>query len=106
MSKKYNIIYADPPWRYRAWSKKGQGRSAERHYPTMNIRDIKALPVSELAAERSRNMKFITTAYMPYQFAILPAIGIIRKQSEYRLSLIWGFWGISFGLSRKETDNG
>lgn len=55
-------------------------------------------------------MKFIKTAYMPYQFAILPAIGIIRRQSysgyKYRLSLIWGFWGISFGLSRKETDNG
>ena len=49
--KKYSIIYADPPWAYRTYSKKGQGRSAESHYPTMCIEDIKALPVSELAAK-------------------------------------------------------
>ena len=47
--KKYSIIYADPPWAYRTYSKKGQGRSAESHYPTMCIEDIKALPVGELA---------------------------------------------------------
>ena len=45
--KKYSIIYADPPWAYRTYSKKGQGRSAESHYPTMCIEDIKALPVGE-----------------------------------------------------------
>ena len=39
--KKYSIIYADPPWAYRTYSKKGQGRSAESHYPTMCIEDIK-----------------------------------------------------------------
>ena len=31
------------------YSKKGAGRSAESHYPTMSIEDIRALPVSELA---------------------------------------------------------
>ena len=35
--KKYDIIYADPPWQYRTYSKKGKGRSAESHYPTMSI---------------------------------------------------------------------
>lgn len=49
--KKYSTIYADPPWAYRTYSKKGQGRSAESHYPTMCIEDIKALPVGELAAK-------------------------------------------------------
>ncbi len=38
--KKYQIIYADPPWQYKVWSKKGKGRSAESHYKTMNIEDI------------------------------------------------------------------
>lgn len=50
-------------------------------------------------------MKFIETAYMPYQFAILPVVGIIERVSgtyryKYRLSIIWGFWGISFGLGK------
>lgn len=49
MGKKYKIIYADPPWQYRVYSKKGQGRSAENHYHTMNIKDIKALPVDKIA---------------------------------------------------------
>ena len=40
MEKKYQIIYADPPWKYKVWSKKGNGRSAESHYKTMNIEDI------------------------------------------------------------------
>ena len=39
-NNKYKIIYADPPWQYRVWSKKGLGRSAESHYNTMNIQDI------------------------------------------------------------------
>ena len=37
------MIYADPPWRYGGW------HLAERHYPTMALEDIKALPVAELA---------------------------------------------------------
>lgn len=40
------MIYADPPWRYEMY--KGQGM-VERHYPTMPLEDIKALPVGELA---------------------------------------------------------
>ena len=47
--KKYNIIYADPPWSYKVWSKKGQGRSAESHYNTMCSEDIQKLPVAEWA---------------------------------------------------------
>lgn len=49
MGKKYKIIYADPPWQYRVYFKKGQGRSAENHYHTMNIKDIMALPVDKIA---------------------------------------------------------
>jgi N6-adenosine-specific RNA methylase IME4 len=49
VGKKYKIIYADPPWQYRVYSKKGQGKSAENHYHTMNIKDIMALPVDKIA---------------------------------------------------------
>ena len=33
----FNILYVDPPWAYKVYSKKGQGRSAENHYRTMNM---------------------------------------------------------------------
>ena len=60
MEKKYNVIYADPPWSYKVWSKKGAGRSAESHYPTMSIEAIKALPVSRLAARDCALFLWIT----------------------------------------------
>ena len=47
--KKYGVILADPPWRFKTYSEKGMGKSADRHYKTMNIGDIKALPVAEIA---------------------------------------------------------
>lgn len=46
--KKYNVIYADPPWSY-----KGQifGRGGtDKHYNTERIIDLKSLPVANLAA--------------------------------------------------------
>lgn len=45
--KKYNIIYADPAWSYDDPSLNRGG--ALRHYSTMSIDDIKALPVNEIA---------------------------------------------------------
>lgn len=36
--KKYNVIYADPPWKYKTWTE--GGGTAEKHYPTMNLDDI------------------------------------------------------------------
>ena len=30
--KKYNIIYADPPWSFDTYSDKGKDKSAENHY--------------------------------------------------------------------------
>ena len=38
--KKYAVIYAYPPWRYKVYSKKGLGRSAESHYPTMSLEAV------------------------------------------------------------------
>ena len=47
--KKYNIIYADPPWRYDM--NRGRGGRQKNHYPTMSIQEICRLPVAELAAK-------------------------------------------------------
>ena len=41
-AKKYDVIYADPPWRYQ--DRKCNGACA-LHYDTMKIQDIKDLPV-------------------------------------------------------------
>lgn len=43
--KKYNVIYADPPWRY--GDRKCNG-ACEFHYNTMTLQEIKDLPVARL----------------------------------------------------------
>lgn len=51
MGKKYDIIYADPPWRFKGYSQKGERRNAEKYYHTMDIEDIKSLPVERIAGD-------------------------------------------------------
>ena len=46
---KFNIIYANPPWSYKTYSNKGKGRSAENHYKTLSIEDIKNINVQSIA---------------------------------------------------------
>lgn len=46
--KKYNIIYADPPWKYN--DRKGNDpKMGGITYPVMDLQDIKSLPVSKIA---------------------------------------------------------
>lgn len=100
--KKYSVIYADPPWRYKVYSKKGLGRSAESHYPTMSLEDIKALPIGELAAKDCALFMWITFPCMQEAFQVLEAWGfeykttafVWIKQNRVSDSLFWGmgYW--------------
>lgn len=45
----YDVIVADPPWRFRTWGEHNQAKSASRHYSLMTLPEIKALPVNQLA---------------------------------------------------------
>lgn len=49
--KKYNIIYADPPWKYNARNNKYTkfGGGAMGHYSTMSTKDICQLPIKEIS---------------------------------------------------------
>ncbi len=47
--KKYNIIYADPPWSFKTYSKKGNKKSPLRYYNTMTKAEIDSLPVKDIA---------------------------------------------------------
>jgi len=51
MNKKYQIIYADPPWRYndKLGSNTARMGACEYHYKTMDLKDICSIPVKSLA---------------------------------------------------------
>ncbi len=40
---KYSVIYADPPWRFKNFSVKGEGRNAISHYDCMSVAQLKEL---------------------------------------------------------------
>ena len=118
--KKYSVIYAYPPWRYRVYSKKGLGRSAESHYPTMSLEDIKALPIGELAAKDCVLFMWITFPCMQEALQVLEAWGfeykttafVWIKQNRVSDGLFWGmgYWTgpmrNSASLQRKAIPNG
>ena len=47
----YGAILIDPPWSFRVWNSSAASRkTASHYYPTMNVADLSALPISVLAA--------------------------------------------------------
>ena len=47
----YNVILADPPWKWSPYSDKGMLKSAANEYPLMDGDDIAALPIHQIAAK-------------------------------------------------------
>ena len=74
--KKYNIIYADPPWRYQM--NKGQG-VAEKHYATMSIQEICELPVETIADKDSVLFLWVTFPQLSEAFKVIKAWGFTYK---------------------------
>jgi N6-adenosine-specific RNA methylase IME4 len=55
-TKKYDIIYADPPWDYkghRQHSKKDQTGGAISHYDTVTVKNLAELPVGSIANDNA-----------------------------------------------------
>ncbi len=83
--KKYNIIYADPPWRFNAWSRKtGLSRSADAHYETMSKQNIQELPIQKICQKDCVLFLWVTAP------CLLEGIELIQK---------WGFTYKTFGFT-------
>lgn len=77
--KKYGLIYADPPWRFRNFSAKGEGKNAVRHYECMPLAEIKALPVVQLAASNAILLLWVTDPFLEHAFEVIRAWGFRYK---------------------------
>ncbi len=77
--KKFGLIYADPPWSFNVYSGKGKQRSADRHYDTMSLDDIKALPVEKLAADDAALMMWVVSPELPGAIEVIRAWGFEYK---------------------------
>ena len=89
----YQAIVADPPWRFSTWSDKGRNRSPdfvlprakqrennpERHYQTMSLDEIKALPVADLAAPNCALFLWAIDPMLPQALEVGKAWGFTYK---------------------------
>lgn len=83
--KKYNTIYADPPWQFQNRT----GKVAPEHkrltrYETMTLDDIKALPVADLAGDKAHLYLWVPNALLPDGLAVMDAWGF-----EYKGNIVW-----------------
>jgi len=88
--KKYSVIYADPPWSYEHGDVPQGG--VDKHYSTMDIDAIKALPVGLIADDPSVLLLWATFPLLPEALSVIAA---------------WGFTYKTLGFSWiKKNDNG
>lgn len=90
-NKKYQIIYADPPWQYN----KGAvppNRKMENHYPTMPTKEILALKVP--ASKDCVLYLWVTYPFLPEGLNVISSWGF-----TYKSCLVWdkeiigcGYW--------------
>lgn len=74
--KKYNIIYADPPWQY---SDRHCNGNCEQHYPTMKLEEIAALPVRRIAEKDATLFMWATYPQMEVALDVIRAWGFVYK---------------------------
>lgn len=75
----YRAILADPPWKFRAYSNKGDGRGAVAHYDVMDLRAIKAVPVASYAARDAVLFLWVTNPLLPQGLEVMSAWGFAFK---------------------------
>lgn len=95
-NKKYQIIYADPPWRY--WE--GGDKNQSKHYSTMSLDEIAVLDVGQLADENCALFLWATFPILDKVFDIAQKWGFrystqaftwIKRNAD--MSLFWGCGG-------------
>lgn len=80
--RKYRVIYADPPWSYNDKQDTGMLGGAVKHYGTMPLDDICALPVP--AADDAVLFLWVTSPMLEDSFKVINTWGF-----KYKSSFVW-----------------
>jgi N6-adenosine-specific RNA methylase IME4 len=73
------VIYADPPWTFSTWSKRGEDRSPVQHYACMSLGDICGLPVRDVAAADCALFMWVVQPMLPQALTVIDAWGFTFK---------------------------
>jgi len=75
----YRVIYADPPWSFATYSRKGKGRSPDAHYDCMDLDAIKRLPVAGWAHPDAVLLLWATDPLLDRALEVIQAWGFAYK---------------------------
>lgn len=98
-SKKYSIVYADPPWKY-VFSK-SSSRAVTNHYPVMTTGELESLPVSKIANNDSVCLMWATFPKLPEALGLMQSWGFRYSTTAF----VWVklnrknptlFWGMGY----------
>jgi MT-A70 protein len=79
--RRYAVLYADPPWHFEVYNEEsGIERAAGNHYPTMELAEICALPVADIATDDAILFMWTTAPHLGESFEVLEAWGFEYKQ--------------------------
>ena len=91
---KYRVLYADPPWAYNDKADEGsvQAGGAARHYPTMSIAELCALPIPAICEEHAVLFLWTTSPLLFECSAVIRAWAsrIRRRLSGTKSNTTWG----------------
>lgn len=101
--KKYNIIYADPPWTFKTYSDKGkEKKSPECHYKCMTIDDIYNLPINKIADDNCILFLWVTFPLLQEGLETIKRWGFTYKALGFnwvkrnKKSQDTWFWGLGY----------
>ncbi len=80
----FEVIVVDAPWSFTTWSEAGKGKSADRHYATMALDEIKALPICDLAQKDCLLLMWATAPMLPEALACMAAWSF-----TYKSNIVW-----------------
>lgn len=88
------IIFADPAWPAIGNSKAKPAKSPAAHYDLMSLRDMRAMPVQQMAADDALLCMWVTVPYARHAYDLIEAWGFV-----YKTQLTWpkgriahGYW--------------
>jgi len=79
--KKYQIVYADPPWNYQDQGCQG---TMANHYKGMRLEDIKALPVKDITSEDAVLFLWATYPMLKEALEVISAWGFKYKTIAFQ----------------------
>jgi|TARA_R110001583_G_scaffold105219_3_gene252769 N6-adenosine-specific RNA methylase IME4 len=81
-NKKYNIIYADPPWQFSSrihQENRGFTHSLEKHYSTMTEQEICSIPIKNITDENCILFMWVTDSHLEQALKVIAAWGFHYK---------------------------